>query len=544
VGARLRPHLPLVAILAVAVYVRLCGLHFGLPHPLVRPDESTIGSIATGFYHGDLNPHFFAYPALFMLSVAFVLFIWLRIGWFLGYFRDREAMDSLLTTTTSYETARLLSAAAGTATVWVVYRIACRLFDRASAIAASVFLALAFLHVRDSHFGVTDVAATFVATVAFLFIVRLAEQGGWRDLVASAVFAGLATSTKYNVALIAVPALAAVAWTRRRRLPAATRLLRVIVFGAIMATAFLVASPYSVLEWSRFVDALRSESQHLAAGHGIILGRGWFVHLTTTFRYALGIPVLVAGVAGLVRIGCKDLRTGVLVAAFPVSYFLLLGSGHTVFARYMLPVVPFLCLSAGYFVAEVGRTAAARFEHPHWAPAITTALIALAVAPSAWSVARFDALISRTDNRLVAASWIMRQFPYGATIANLGPEGGHVFVVPADPGRQFEYPNVRLGESEGLPDVVVVESSPLIDPVDLGGAAATLDAHYRLSVDFEVVADDPDNVYDKQDEFSLPLCGFKRIERPGPNLKVYVRTIDSLSEEEAGPRNRSDARTP
>jgi hypothetical protein len=373
---------------------------------------------------------------------------------------------------------------------------------------------------------VTDVAATFVASVAFLFILRLAEQGEWRDLLASALFAGLATSTKYNVALVALPALVAIVWTRDRPFSLAARFWRVAVFGAVMAAAFLLASPYSVLEWGQFVDALQSESRHLVAGHGIVLGRGWAVHLATTLRYGLGIPVLVAGVAGLVRIGCKDLRTGVLVAAFPVSYFLLLGSGYTVFARYMLPVVPFLCLSAGYLVAEMGRAVAARVNHPRWAPALVTALTALAIAASAWSVVRFDDLISRTDNRLVAANWILQQFPDGATIANFGPEGGHVFVIPNDPSREHDYLHVRFGESDRLPDVVVVESSPLIDPVDLGDAAEALEAHYRLSANFEVAAADPDNVYDWQDEFYLPLGGFKRIERPGPNLKVYVRALD------------------
>ena len=37
------------------------------------------------------------------------------------------------------------------------------------------------------------------------------------------------------------------------------------------------------------------------------------------------------------------------------------------------------------------------------------------------------------------------------------------------------------------------------------------------------VTPDPANVYDLQDEFFLPLTGFKQIERPGPNLEVYRR---------------------
>ena len=76
-----------------------------------------------------------------------------------------------------------------------------------TALAAAALLSLAFLHVRDSHFGVTDVPMTFLVLVAFLFIVRLSESGETRDLIAAGVAAGLATSTKYNAALIALPAL-------------------------------------------------------------------------------------------------------------------------------------------------------------------------------------------------------------------------------------------------------------------------------------------------------------------------------------------------
>jgi hypothetical protein len=42
-----------------------------------------------------------------------------------------------------------------------------RLFDRTTALIGAFFLACAALHVRDSHFGVTDVAATLLVTVSF-----------------------------------------------------------------------------------------------------------------------------------------------------------------------------------------------------------------------------------------------------------------------------------------------------------------------------------------------------------------------------------------
>ena len=104
-------------------------------------------------------------------------------------------------------TARVLSATAGVASVWVLFRVARHLFDERTALIAASFLALAFLPVRDSHFGVPDTTATFFVLVSFLFIVRFWESSQRRDLIVAAVAAGLATSTKYNAAIISLAAL-------------------------------------------------------------------------------------------------------------------------------------------------------------------------------------------------------------------------------------------------------------------------------------------------------------------------------------------------
>ena len=57
----------------------------------------------------------------------------------------------------------------------------------------------------------------------------------------------------------------------------------------------------------------------------------------------------------------------------------------------------------------------------------------------------------------------------------------------------------------------------------LGDMEHVLNTDYTLEFASEVAAPDPRNVYDLQDEFYLPFAGFQRIDRPGPNLKVYVR---------------------
>ncbi len=513
----------LMAILVVAALVRLIGIRFGLPHPQCRPDETSIVAVTNGFYLGDLNPNFFYYPAFFMMALAGVLLAWLWLGRVLGYVDGAAGMDALMTAATVTLAARLLSAAAGVATVWMIYGVAKRLFDRTTALVSAVFLALAFLHVRDSHFGVTDVAATFLGVVSFYWTVRLADGGRLRDLVIAGLAAGLATSTKYNLALVAAPALVTIVAGGSRSVFSSATLGRVALFGALMATAFVAGSPYSLIEWREMLSALQQESRHLAMGHGVVLGRGWVVHLTTTLRYGIGVPMLLAAVGGLVWLTVRDARKGLLVAAFPLVYFLVLGSGYTVFTRYMTPIVPFLCLAAGYAVTEAGRWVGTRSGlaiGPRLAVWTTAALV---VAPAAWSTIQFDRLISRTDNRLVAASWVEKRFPDGASVAHVGPEGGRIVPFAGDAVRSARFPASTYDPTSPGTDVIVVQTSPLYPADGNDAAIASIEGRYVLAAEFRVARAHPADVYDRQDEFYVPFAGFEGTSRPGPNLAVYVR---------------------
>jgi hypothetical protein len=505
-------YLPLAAILAVAAVARLTGIHFGLPHLNTRPDEGGIVAIVGGMYHGDFNPHAFNYPALFMLAITAGLLVMTKSGLVMAG-----------SPTAPYRIARYLSAAAGIASVLMLFHIGRRLFGYMTGLAAAALLSLAFLHVRDSHFGVTDVPMTFMVLVTFFFIVRLSESGSTRDLIATGVAAGLATSTKYNAALIALPALAAIfTGATAASGPPAERLRHAGFLLSLMVAAFLFTSPYTLLDFQQFFADFTFESRHLSEGHGVDLGRGWTHHITSTLRYGIGLPMLVAGLAGMALLLSQDRRRGALVALFPVSYYLLLGSGRTVFARYMLPVVPFLCLTAAYFVAQAADWLAARLRRPRLAPLLLTAGVVGLLWPSARSVMAFDQLMTLEDSRLIARRWIERHFPGGTTIGQLGPEGGRPFLF-----NQLEVPYVNqplTWRRARHPDLVIVQTSPLMPMArELVGLEGILERDYELGFARDVVGNHPSNIYDWQDEFFLPLAGFKDIERPGPNFRIYIR---------------------
>jgi len=363
--------------------------------------------------------------------------------------------------------------------------------------------------------------------VCFLFTLRFWKSYQWRDLILGAVAAGLATSTKYNAALIALPALWVVFQPLSATIPLARQLVRSAVFAVIMVLAFGLTSPYCFIEFERWITALRAISAHLSDGHGAMVGRGWVVHLTSSLRYGLGLSLVVAGLVGFVWLAWKQPGKGVVVALFPVAYWAFVGSGYTVFARYILPAVPFLCLTGACAVTELSRTMTALSGRPKWSHAMSCALALLVVAPSAWSVVQFDRLLSRTDSRVLAAQWVRARFPDGANISEVGRRSTNLFFLPEGPTTPSRYKTTTLAEDSaetGEPDILVVPKSLFNPGSAIPPRAAALSASYTpLSV---IVAHDPSAkgvVYDWQDEFYLPLAGFSSIWRPAPSLTLYVR---------------------
>jgi hypothetical protein len=59
-----------LAVLLIALIVRVWGIGFGLPFANARPDETAIAGPAVGFLGGDLRPENFFYPTLFMYAVS------------------------------------------------------------------------------------------------------------------------------------------------------------------------------------------------------------------------------------------------------------------------------------------------------------------------------------------------------------------------------------------------------------------------------------------------------------------------------------------
>src|SRR4029077_7175063 len=164
-----------------------------------------------GLLYAGLNPHFFHWPSLEFYVVSAIY----RIGWEIGHLRGLYRLkfdmykDAAVHAAPFLIVPRVLAAAAGVATIWLVYKLIDRLFDRLTALTAAFFVAVAFLHVRDSHFGVTDVPMTALVMAALVALTSaVQEPTRVRRWALSGALSGLAASTKYNGGLVLAAGMA------------------------------------------------------------------------------------------------------------------------------------------------------------------------------------------------------------------------------------------------------------------------------------------------------------------------------------------------
>lgn len=415
----------LLVIVGWALYLRLHGVGWGLPYHYLNPDEGAIVPRAFHIATGHLDPRFFYYPSLLFYLLA-ALFRVIGLFW-------HPAVGSLFSQGTFtidpgpyYLAGRLLVVSMGTASVYLVYRLGREAFGTTVGLVAAAFLAVEPLHVRYSHVAVTDVPGTAFALLAMLLLMRAARGGGRRWLLAGAIAAGLATSIKYNLGMLVIPATVAGVVVAGRSAPSGLRARRAALARAWfvvrrvyvpMLLAFIITTPFAVLDAGRFVHDFTRQNQ--------IVARGWlgFEHIGNSYWYnfsvnlagALGLVLLALALAGLAYALWRHSIVDLMIAPYTAVYFIYVSSWHELPDRYLLPIIPLLLLLAARLCVGVGR---ARLRLPRlvMVPAIATVLCAAMILPLSDSMA-YDRSLSGVDMRSVAKQWVELHIQPGVAVA-------------------------------------------------------------------------------------------------------------------------------
>ncbi|MGD9906537.1 MAG: glycosyltransferase family 39 protein [Vicinamibacterales bacterium] len=523
------------AILAVAAGVRVWGLGFGLPFGYARPDETYVMDVVRPLLLGQPPPPNYEYPWLYMALTALGWCGYYVVGAVQGTFgaftempaswRDAPAPFFLIN--------RGITAALGVATVWVLFQLGRRVGDARTGLIAAACLAVAYLHVRDSHYGTTDVPMSFFVTLTVLLILRAHERGDLRAFAWAGLAGGLAGATKYTAVFVVLPAAASAIIGALEEDRCRLRVLsgRLLAFAVPCGVVAALGIPFAVTDPGGFGRTLQLLFTSTSSGQAhLALEPGWITHLKYSLRYGLGLAILGGGVAGAALLAARSPRRAWLVWVFPVGYFAVVGAAGNQYFRYVVPLVPFFCLGTALAIDAAAGWVAARTAAPRQAWAMAAALLAaLAVAEPAWRSIQFDRAMSAADNRVVVATWITERVPPGSSLLVTGSHYGHPWL-PVERGYRFWTWDRREGRywlpddpDASRPDWILRQEHPL--SADQPVVDEWLRDGYVVAWRFAAARPDDGGrrTFDRMDAFYLPYVGFTGVVRPGPNFTLFRR---------------------
>ncbi len=426
-------------------------------HPEMEPGLPSLGT----FFDADkspLNPHWFS-----LGSVLIYLLVALRFV--LEPFTDLNTLQSM-----GY-LGRSIMALADAGTVFIVYLLGKRIYDRRVGLLAAALVALAVVHIQNSHFYRPEPLLVLFLMASFWAMLQVMERRRLRDSLLLGACVGLTIAAKVSVLPLVLPLLAVYgfslfataggAWV----MPSREHVYRVgvhaLAAGAMAAAVFFVTTPYALLDVREFVGDLMWEATNVARTAGKVpftvqyVGSTPFLYeLQQTSIWGLGLPLGVVAWGGLLfttalavfKIARKAAppRGQMLFLAWVIPNFLMLGIFEVKFLRYILPLIPFLILmGAGMLFGMLDWTRSPQFgrviSYPalrpfgklrtalvpgvrtreslaRYAPRAVIGVMAFVVVATAFYALAFEGVYARSHPAIQASDWINENVPRNSVI--------------------------------------------------------------------------------------------------------------------------------
>ena len=554
----------LFLILSVGLLSRVWGIFFGLPfeyHIDERPYLSPVWHLESKEF-GFVSPFsliVFAGHKLFQLFVPLLGFLTLP-----PYLDLSGATNH----TVIFVLGRLTSVLLGTATAIPVYLTGSRLWDKKVGLVAALFVSLSFLHIRDSHYGVPDVTGAFFVAMTAYFCTLLSPSRRLRHYVFAGVFVSLAISARLTTLLLFVPIVlyhafpvqqdtrtkATVLWEGDPRSPGklpwryASRIWRwfrsniltwrLVLVLAVAGLTFVATKPQLILSP---LDYARSAYNQLRLGSLGGFGRlqidrapGWTFYLKT-LRWGIGDLLLVLAMGGIILPFIRRSRPVCFLFSFPLLYYASMGNTGHVFARYAMPLLPFLALAA----ARALCFALSWLRVPRgYATLLTIGAIVVVVTQPVYSALRHDLLLTRKDSRTIAKEWIEERIPEGssialewytpplATAANPVPLSTRSYRIMGTSVYGLSDHSLEHYEQQGVEYLITssfISDIHMIIPQEDSAKQAfyeSLDEEAELIAEFRPYSGEAKPPFIFAQLYG-PATSLSQFERPGPVIKVY-----------------------
>lgn len=425
----------LLAILSAALGLRLWGAFFGLPY-VYHPDEGfevhravRLGMAGFDFERVAKGGYYFLlcleYGVYFLLQRATGAIE--NVGEFaMAFVRDPSPF---------WKIGRVTTAILGTLTVALVWYQGKRAQGTRCALLAAWFLAASFQHVVDSHTITVDVPMTLFAFVSVVMITE--DVAGRRRLpkILFALAAAYAIMNKLPAALLFLPYFLG-AWMRGGlRGPRGVLSRETLLPVALTALVYVLANPGFILGIGDMMNLVSHNfggaSDRLEEYRHVSQTANLWEYYGRALLKSEGPALLALCLAGGILALIQRRKEILLHLSFAVLFFMLIAgstTSHLYYPRYILPVLPALCLSAGFALDLL-------LERLHVSRAASVRLAALLgllfTAEPILASIRWDSRLTRRDTRTLAVEWIERNVPNGQRVLLEGfPEETAQLSIP------------------------------------------------------------------------------------------------------------------
>jgi len=542
--------LMLLGILLAALALRVWGIDFGLPYNYHPDERGHVIEAARMGMERTLRPATLAWPPFYAYILMGEYALELGTGLLLGTYSSLADFANQITADPSlfFLSGRLTSAFTGALTTLVVYKIGKIAYNQRVGLIAAWFLAVAFLHVRDSHYAVNDALLTFLTTLSLLGTVLIVQKKGLAYYVLAGGAAGLAFATKYTAIFVLVPMVIAhivsLHLTRKQLSLRGLKIWPLVAGFAACAGGAILGSPYFILTprkvFDDIVSSIYAYGQRGFEGWQIDPAGGYIFYLKS-LGWGLGIGLLALCLVGVVVTLIKRAPIHLILLTFPAFLYLFMGRQEMYFARFLLPALPPLLVIAAGLIEEIAQNIKPYLRVPQ-PPLLFLLVMLVTVQPLGASIYN-GYVLTQTDTRTLAKEWIESHLPEGSKIAVDWPHHGPPLATQADPGpgvsRIYE---VWLVGGHGLSDYrlddyrakgyeYLIASSFIYNIPLLDAEKDTARRNFYASLDQELTLvqtfwpnttqTEPAFIFD---EVVGPAVSLWQRERPGPVLKIYRLT--------------------
>ncbi|WP_129629211.1 ArnT family glycosyltransferase [Candidatus Oscillochloris fontis] len=407
------------SVVILAALIRVWGVNFGLPQ-LYHADESNKISIAQKMFKtGDLNPHYFKKPTLFIYLNALLYIPYYKLGEILGVFKNPNDISYPITLTmgvgysalpTSVLMARLLSVAFSTATIPFIFSIGQRLSKKTSVgLLAALFLAVSPTHVMLSREITENAFQVFFMTIVVWASLRLYEEGKTIDYIIAGVATGLTISSKYpGVLIVIVPICAHFLRSEFKKGITDIRIYYTLFLAPI---TFLATTPFALLDYKKFLEDTLFEVDHYATGHPGMEGNSLVWYLT----YAWGTSALIYlfALLEIVRGLYTRSKNIILLSVFPVVHFVFIISFVVRNDRTLLPLTPMLFVLSASFIVYIWR----HFLGNRIVIGLFASLVIISLFQPIMKTYQEGVRLTTPDSRVTSMAWIEEHVPVGSRVA-------------------------------------------------------------------------------------------------------------------------------